>query len=504
MGIVVRQSVKSTLVIFLGALLGAITLLLSVKYLTQQELGFNRSGILFQAIVASQFALMGMSNVMAIFIHKYEPDDPRRHTLIGICFAVPVFITLLGSIFYFILKPEIISLLYNTPSDKILGDRYYVLLPICTLLYSLMILLEFYLNSQMKIALSIFIREVVLRLLTIGLIILYIVNLINFDVLMYGTILIHSIPIVILYFLSKRTQHFQIKFDFNVFSKKELKDIFHFAWYHMLMGITLSLMGLIDSLMLAPLDKDGMNTVGVYGIAIFLMSILIIPYRSMSTASLPGLTKAYEAQDVESIRNLFQRGGINILIAAVGMCIIVLMNTPNAVNFLNQLSTKGESYDALLSVVPILILGRLTDMGTGLNSELISISKYYKFNFRISIVLIVLMFILIGVLVPKMGIYGAAWGATIALIIFNICKMIFLWKKMQLHPFSNKSVGVLIAGILAAASVYLIPYTLHPILDAIVRTSIMMLVYISALLILKPSPDLQEYLANLKKNKRLF
>jgi hypothetical protein len=82
--------------------------------------------------------------------------------------------------------------------------------------------------------------------------------------------------------------------------------------------------------------------------------------------------------------------------------------------------------------------------------------------------------------------------------------MIFLWKKMQLHPFSSKSIGVLIAGILAAASVYLIPYSLHPLLDAIIRTTIIMLVYIGALLVIKPSPDLQEYLANLKKNKRLF
>jgi len=503
MGIVFRQSVKSTLVIFMGAVLGAVTLLLSVQYLTQQELGFNRSGILFQAIVASQLALMGMSNVMAIYIHKYALDDPRRPTLIGICMATPVVITALGSIGYFLFKPQLLDLLYNTASDKVMGDKYYFLLPVCTLFYSLMILLEFYLNSQMKVAVSVFVREIVLRLLNILLILLYIWDAITFDLLMYGTIFIHIVPVLILYWLSKRA-HFSIRFNLNVFTKEERKGIVHFAWYHMLMGITLSLMGLIDTLMLAPLDKDGMNTVGVYGIAVFIMSILIIPYRSMSTASLPNLAKAFEANDRARVKNLFQRGGINILIAAVGMSIIVLMNTPNAVQLLNDLSRKGEDYSSLLGVVPILVLGRLVDMGTGLNSEVISISPYYKFNFRISIVLIVLMVLFIGLLVPKMGIYGAAWGATIALILFNTGKLIFLWQKMQLHPFSRKSAGVLLAGAIAAATVYFIPYFLHPIVDTLLRTTIMMGVYIILLMVLKPSVDLNEYLQSIRKNKRLF
>jgi len=504
MGIVFRQSVKSTIVIFLGALLGAVTLLLSVKFLSQQELGFNRSGILFQAIVGSQFAMMGMSVVLAIFIHKYPVGDARRPSLVGICMAVPVIVTAVCSVVYFLFKPQVINLLYNNPSDKILGARYYWLLPVCVLFYSLMMMLEYYLNSQMKLAISVFVREIVLRLLNILLIALYFFNRINFDVLMYATVLVYIIPVIILFILCKRTENFHVNFRWNTFSKKEKKEIIHFAWYHMLMGITLTLMGLIDTLLLAPLDKDGMNTVGVYGIAVFIMSILVIPYRSMSTASVPDLTRSFEANDLQRVHDLFRRGGINILIAAVAMCSIVLMNTPNAVSFLNGLSSKGEDYSALLGVVPVLVLGRFADMATGLNSEVISISKHYKFNFRISIVLIIMMFLFISTLVPKMGIYGAAWGATLALVVFNIAKLVFLWVKMRLHPFSRKSLGVIVSGIASMSAVYFIPYFLHPLVDAALRTAIMMVVYLAMLMILKPSADLNEYLAGVKKNKRLF
>jgi O-antigen/teichoic acid export membrane protein len=356
----------------------------------------------------------------------------------------------------------------------------------------------------MKVAIAIFMREVVLRLLNILLIVLFIFKYISFDALMYGTVFVHIVPVAILFILSKRTKGFKLSFDWTIFSKKEKKEIIHFAWYHLLTGITLSVMGLIDSLMLSPLDKGGMNTVGVYSIAVFIMSIVVIPYRSMSTASVPDLTRSFEANDMDRMRNLFQRGGINILIAAVAMSIIILMNTPNAVIFLNSLSTTGEDYSALYGVVPILVLGRLIDMGTGLNSEVLSISKHYKFNFRISIVLIVLMFLFIGALVPRMGIYGAAWGATLALILFNISKMIFLWVKMRLQPFSKKSLGVVVSGAIAMLSVYFIPYKFDPIIDTSIRTTIMMVVYLSMLILLKPSVDLNEYLLSIKKNKRLF
>ena len=267
---------------------------------------------------------------------------------------------------------------------------------------------------------------------------------------MYSTVFVYIIPVIILFILCKKNKGFSISLDWNVFSPKEKKEIIHFAWYHMLMGVTLNLMGYIDSLMLSPLDKNGMNTVGVYSIAIFIMSILIIPYRSMSTASIPDLTRSFEANDMKSLKNFFQRGGINTLIAAVAMSIIVLMNTPNAVMFLNSLNSRGEDFSALYGVVPILVVGRLVDMATGLNSEIISISRHYKFNFRISVVLIVLMFIFISAFVPKMGIYGAALGTTLALTIFNVSKVIFLWVKMRLQPFSKKSLGVIGAGLGAA------------------------------------------------------
>ena len=150
------------------------------------------------------------------------------------------------------------------------------------------------------------------------------------------------------------------------------------------------------------------------------------------------------------------------------------------------------------------MLGRVVDMATGLNSELISVSKYYKFNFRISFLLVVLLLVFNRILIPKYGIYGAAWGATLSIAFFNLAKMVFLWWKMQLHPFSSKSLLVLLAGAGAWVAIYFIPTLFNPIVDSILRSGIIVFVYACLLIWFKPSEDLNVYLRSIKENKRLF
>lgn len=496
MGIVFRQSVKSTLVIFAGALLGALTIFISTKYIPQQQFGIIKY-ITNQAVVASQLTMIGMNIVLAIYIHKYKDDDPRKPVLITISLAIPVAITILLSGLYFLFKPIILTTLYQ-PADRAYMDRFYVLTPLFTLFWTLLLLLEHYLNSQMKVAKSVMMREVVVRLLNIGVVLLYIFNYIGINMLIIGSVLIYVVPIIFLWFFCKQTPGFALSFRWSVISKAEQKDILHFAWYHMLVGISINLLGYLDSLMLAPLDKSGMASVAEYTVAVFVISFLQIPYRAMATASLPDLTKSYEAGDMLLVETFFKRSAINTLIAAIGMCVLIVMNMDNVVRILDK------DYASVYWLVIILAIGKLIDISTGLNNEMISISKHYKFSFYLSMFLVLMIFLFNWYLIPRIGVFGAAWGTTLALIIFNITKYIFLWWKMRLQPFSKGSVLVLIAGIAAAIAGYLLPFLVNPFVDATVRSIIVLGVYVALLLAFKPSEDLSHFLASIKKNKRIF
>lgn len=218
----------------------------------------------------------------------------------------------------------------------------------------------------------------------------------------------------------------------------------------------------------------------------------------MSYSTAPILTEAYVARNFEKVRDLFNRSAINILIVVVAVLDLICFNLHNAVAIL------PPAYSTFAPVVIVLLLGRLIDMGTGMNSELIGISEYYKFNFRISFVLPVLMFIFCWLFIPHYGLYGAAWATTISVAIFNICKMSFLWVKWQLIPFSKNTLLIVLAGGIAALPGYFMPHLYNPILDTIIRSILIAAIYGGMLYLLQPSEDLRVYLASVRENKRLF
>jgi O-antigen/teichoic acid export membrane protein len=150
------------------------------------------------------------------------------------------------------------------------------------------------------------------------------------------------------------------------------------------------------------------------------------------------------------------------------------------------------------------MIGRLADMASGLNNELISISKYYKFNFRVSVLLLIMVIVFNRMLIPIYGVYGAAAGTTLSLIIFNTIKMIFLKHKMQLQPFNKNSLVVIIGGLAVLIVSWLIPYIINPFLDAFIRSCIIIISYGLLLLWLKPSQDFYTYTQSIIKNKKLY
>ena len=100
--------------------------------------------------------------------------------------------------------------------------------------------------------------------------------------------------------------------------------------------------------------------------------------------------------------------------------------------------------------------------------------------------------------------YGAAWGTTIALVIYNIIKLFVVKRKLGIQPFSGKMVLVVIALAAGLAVGYLLPVFKNPFVDTIYRSAAIVIVYAILLLVFKPSEDLNSYLASVRKNKRLF
>ncbi len=495
MGIVFRQSVKTTIVTFTGALLGAFVVYLSTHFIPKQQLGFTRN-LTNQALVLGQVFAFGLHGTLAIYIHKYDDDARKRKTLIGLCLVVPLFLLALFSVVYFLCNNWLLH--HFQAQDIPFLKRYFFWLPLFSLFFIYQIIVEQFLISQFKVALSTFLREIVLRVLNIFLIILFGFNYINFDTLVAGTVLIYFVPVFFLFFFSIKQKSFGIAIDIKAFSRKEYRDILHFTWYHALLGISVNLLGYLDQLMLAPLDKRGLSSLAVYNVAVYIISVLLIPYKSMMTTTYPVLTRAFKENDKVRINDVFVRSCLNILIVTVIVAVLIICNLHNATAIIKN------GYDDITPIVLILLIGRMIDISTGMNDLLLSISNYYKANFYFSIGLVIFILFFNRLLIPHYGIYGAAWSTSIALSVYNIVKYIFVWKKLGLQPFSINTIYVVFAGIIAFIAGNLLSYMRNSYVDVLLRSLIIIIIYALVLLWLKPSTDLQEYIASVKKHKKLY
>jgi O-antigen/teichoic acid export membrane protein len=158
----------------------------------------------------------------------------------------------------------------------------------------------------------------------------------------------------------------------------------------------------------------------------------------------------------------------------------------------------------VLGITLIIMLGKLSDCSTGLNDIALNMSPYYKFNFYISVALVLIMVIGLALAIPVYGIYGAAWVSAIVMILFNLAKTYFVWKKMDFQPFSKGTLITVIIGAATAALVMLLPKWSNPYIDTLIRSCAIVVAFASLTFWLKPSKDVSHYINETLKKKKLF
>lgn len=505
MGIVFRQSVKTSIVVLGGAVLGLVVLWLSTRYIDKQSYGFTRN-LAGNSVVLSQILLLGMSSTLFVFSHRFPEDDKKRKVLLTICLSVPLAAIVLFSVVYLLFEEWILG--HFQAGDQPLMRAYFGWLPLYILFMAYMVILEQYLGGQLKVALPAFVREVVLRLINIALVILFAMGYISFSFFVGATVLMYLLPVAVFLFICRGTKGFGFALDFDVFSRAEYREMLQFTWYHLLLSISIILLSSLDLNLLPFYDHKGFNSSAVYGVAINIISFLQIPSKAFLPASFSVLTRAFSENDTEKAKDIFVRSSVNMLIPTMAIAALICCNLHNAVAVIGT----SKNYSDMIPVALILMAGQLVNIATGMNDQVLSITNYYKFTFYCSLAVTALLFILLRYSIPVYGIYGAAGSTAVTMAIFNLAKLAFVKSKLDMLPFSKSTTLIVLASLPALAAGYFLPHFFSPVrhiyvnafLDTCVRSLVILVVYFLMLLWLKPSADLEEYLAQVKKNKRLF
>ncbi|MFA6150798.1 MAG: oligosaccharide flippase family protein [Chitinophagaceae bacterium] len=497
MGIVFRQSIKTTIITFFGAALGGVLLIVSTNVMEKQDLGFVRN-LPNQAVVASFFLIAGMSNTLFFYLHRFDEGEnkEKKSVLMSLCFLVPLCIYLLMAACYFLFKDYWLN--HYQIQDVAIMKQYFICFPLFAFFNLTMMMLEAFLNAHTKSAQISFVREIFIKGLNLLLFILFGFGLLSFGIFVYSFVCVNLLSVLLLFFLARKINDFRFSLNWSLLSQTEYRAIFMFAGFHALMGISGTLMGFLDGQLLAIYDKSGLASVSIYTSAVFIATLISIPSRAMTAPASADISRAYAQNLHEKVKDSYSRSGLNIFIASVFMCVLISCNLHNA------LAIMPVGYEAVFGVTLIMLIGRLVDSGTGLNDLALNMSPHYKVNFYLSVGFVVLMIVLFRIMIPPFGVYGAAWVFSITVALFNAAKTYFVWKKMNLHPFSKGTLTTLFIGVSVMAMVFFLPKFPNPYIDAVLRSGLIAFLFIGLVFWLKPSKDISHYVNETLKKKKLF
>lgn len=479
MGIVVRQSIVTTVISYAGVLIGYVNLLyLYPRFLTPEQVGVMRT-VQDAAILMAQFAQVGLAQSIIRFFPRFSGDESGGKNFINLILLAAV--TAFGAflLLFFIFESTILDYFRQNAQDFI---HYIGLALWLTFITVITTMMEVYSRSLLKVILPNLLKEVVSRLLLAILVVCYFLNLLDFSQVMVFSVLIYLLCLLILVVALSFQGHLHLKLDLRPEPSFQ-KEFLRFGMLSFAGTAGLMVIGKVDSLMVAGLL--GLTPVAIYTNSFYMATVIEIPKRAMTQIAAPLISRGFEKNDLTEIKTLYTKTALNQFIPGL----LLLLGIAANIDSIFLLMPNGEIYQTGKWVVVIVGAGKLADMLFGPSSEIIVYSKYYAFNIVLIVILAIIIVTVNNLIIPTYGINGAAWSVALTLIIFNAVKFIFIWNRFHLQPFTFAFLKVILIGAAAWTINLVIPKLEITLLDMFVRSATITLVFGVLILWTRVSPE---------------
>lgn len=480
-----RQSIISSVVIYFGFALGFVNTYLYTKKgsFTEDEYGLVNAFIAIASVMFS-FSHLGALSYIYKFYPFYKDNLPKKKNdlftrallLSSIGFLLVV---IAGYVFKDLVVRKYIT---NAPN---LVKYYHWLFPFGfgLTLYSV---IEAYAWQEQQSVLTNFLREVLFRLFTTVLIVLFFLHVVpDFDryIKLYSLTYILLAAVLLVFLLMKGRVSFY--FGISRVTRKFYKKIVSLSAFVWSGGLVYNVASVFDTLVIASVLPKGMALVGVYSLAQNIASLIQAPQRGIVAASIGPLSRAWKDKNMPKIADIYQRSAINQLIFSIAMFSLIMLNFRDGIS---TFSLK-TSYAMALPVFLFIGMMRIVDLGTGLNSQIIATSIYWRFEFFTGIILLAMALPLNYFLTRSLGIIGPAISNLIAFTVYNLIRCIFLWKKIRVQPFTMASLYAIMLG----ATAYLLCALLFGAQQGfrwiVTRSMVFLLLFAGGTLLLRLTPD---------------
>lgn len=469
MGIIQRQSIKNSIVNYLGVAVGA----LSTLFIYPHDLGLYGSVQIWIACAALLIPMLTLGSHS--LVQKYYPYFKINgyKGFLKMIFLLTSGIVVAMSLLLYLSKGYILNLSFVSEGKKAaFNSALGVIYPLSILLIFIAILRAQAANLK-RIVVPDLIQKLGFKLFLPCVFIAVIWQYISKEELKIGIILFYFFVLVFFAFYLKKIKGLDINGnDAIINSKPQRKEMRSYMGFNVLNQIGHVLAYQIDKIMLGVLMTSA--AAGTYAIFLFLSTIIDIPTKAIYQISGPIVAQSFEKNDLGKIESLYKKSSINLLIIGVFLFSLIWLNIENVFDIMSN----GSDLRPYKMLFLFLGMAKLLDMLTSINGFIIIYSKYYKYNLIFIGVMAVSNVITNIFFIRAYGIIGVGIATAISIMVYNLIRSGFIWFKLGMHPFAKKM--LILLGILAMTFVTapFVGLDFHPLINTIIVSFIFVLLFV--------------------------
>ncbi len=464
MGIVFKQSFKNSLIIYLGFLVGGInTIIFYPRFLKSEYYGLV-TYLLSASNLIMPLTALGVHFTIIKFFSSYKTKEDQDKFLSVVLFFPLIIAIPLGFLWDYFHD----WILTKIPEENAVIASYTPVIYIVAISCAYFEVFYSWAKVQLHSVFGNFLKELWNRAVVMILLIAVMFELISKPEFIYFLTGAYVLRTLVMMLYAFKLYMPRIKFALP----SDFIEVVRYSLYILMAGSAGAILLDIDKVMIP--GKDTIETAAYYSVAVFIGSFIEAPSRAMKQILQPLTSQTLNEKNDKELHSLYKKSSINLLL--IGGFFFLLINC-NVSELFHLMPDKGYVGGEL--VVLLISLVKLYNMFLGNNGDIINTSKFYKVTLPIGIGMAVMVYLLNKLFYFNLdfGTDGLAIATFLTIFLFNTVKLWFVCWKFKMSPFTDKTVLILLIIIGLFFAFYFWDFNFHPIINIILKSILIIIVY---------------------------
>lgn len=485
MGVIKKQTIQGSIYTYLGVIISFITTgILMPRLFSSGEIGVLN--LLFSySETLGYFGTLGFSSIIIRMFPYFRNKDNANNGLGFLLIVNYIIGVLLVLGIYALLRNWLIDISIQKSGLFVTYIDYLIPLIIFTTLF---MLLDPYASALLASVRGTFQKEFLFRILILFFLIFYYLKVINFNTYVLLYVMALSLPGVLMFIYLFKQNDLNFKPQLGFIKGDMAKTMFGVASTGLMAGFINFASRNLDKIMLSSMIS--IEQVGVYSIAFLFATIILVPSRAIVKISAPVIADEWKTGSIVKIFEIYKKSIVNQTIVATLLLLGIVVNRHSIFAILPDEYKQGQW------VLVFIGISGLIEMMGGVSAIIIQTSSKYKvytihaFFYFLATIGFTYFFIQLW------GITGASIAAAAAKLVFTYVRFQYLYNQYKMQPYDKVMAYLLLISAVILGINYLIPDIKSIIIDILVRSTMVSVIFGISTYYLSLSDEINQTLHN--------